>query len=150
MKALTIWQPWASLIIEGCKPYEFRRWAFPKSLEGQRIVIHAGIRPVRMREVNEILLSLEKHRGFGTGLILGPALDLLDKVSRNPTALMLGAGLGTAVLGVPQRAKYLFGQGDDDDIDPGMWAWPLSDIQPFDAPVPARGAQSFWDWKESA
>ena len=27
MKALTIWQPWASLIMVGAKPYEFR----PKS-----------------------------------------------------------------------------------------------------------------------
>jgi len=26
MKALTIWQPWASLIMAGYKPYEFRGW----------------------------------------------------------------------------------------------------------------------------
>jgi hypothetical protein len=27
MKALTIYQPWASLVMIGAKPYEFRRWA---------------------------------------------------------------------------------------------------------------------------
>src|SRR4051812_29168039 len=27
-KALTIWQPWATLIVLGAKPHEFRRWNF--------------------------------------------------------------------------------------------------------------------------
>ena len=47
MKALTIWQPWASLIAMGAKPYEFRGWKPPKSLIGQRLAIHAGARPVK-------------------------------------------------------------------------------------------------------
>jgi hypothetical protein len=46
MKALTIWQPWASLIMAGCKPYEFRRWAAPQRLVGQRLVTG------QMRHVN--------------------------------------------------------------------------------------------------
>ena len=29
MRALTIWQPWASLIIIGAKPFEWRRWRAP-------------------------------------------------------------------------------------------------------------------------
>lgn len=50
MKALTIWQPWASLVMIGAKPYEFRRWDYRErqsGLQGQRIVIHAGARPVK-------------------------------------------------------------------------------------------------------
>ena len=46
MKALTIWQPWASLIIAGAKPFEFRGWRPPASLIGQRIVIHAAARKI--------------------------------------------------------------------------------------------------------
>src|SRR5690348_14114849 len=43
-KALTIWQPWASLIMMGAKPYEFRRWNFADKphlagLIGSRVVI---------------------------------------------------------------------------------------------------------------
>lgn len=44
MKALTLWQPWASLIALGVKTIETRSWAAPKSLIGQRIAIHASKR----------------------------------------------------------------------------------------------------------
>jgi hypothetical protein len=31
MKALTIWQPWATLIMIGAKPHEFRgQWIWPE------------------------------------------------------------------------------------------------------------------------
>ena len=79
MKALTIWQPWASLIMAGAKPWEWRGWAPPRSLVGQRIAIHAGAR----------------------------------KVGR---------------------------------LDHHKFAWPLTDIERFEPPVPARGAQGLWDW----
>ena len=40
MKALTIKQPWAQLIIEGYKKYEFRSW---KTKYRGKILIHAGM-----------------------------------------------------------------------------------------------------------
>jgi hypothetical protein len=43
--ALTVWQPWASLIIKDFKPYEFRGWPAPRSLVGRRLAIHTGARP---------------------------------------------------------------------------------------------------------
>ena len=54
MKALTLWQPWASLV-EGCKPFEFRSWRAPRHIIGERIVIHAGARKPDMREVEQLL-----------------------------------------------------------------------------------------------
>lgn len=42
MKAISLWQPWASLIACGVKPYETRHWAPPRELIGQRIAIHAA------------------------------------------------------------------------------------------------------------
>jgi hypothetical protein len=34
------------------------------------------------------------------------------------------------------------------DSDRGQfnWAWPLTDIRPFEKPIPARGMQGFWKW----
>ena len=60
MKALTIWQPWASLIMAGAKPYEFRGWRAPRSIIGQRIVIHAAARKVDRVEVFN-LYNLQKQ-----------------------------------------------------------------------------------------
>lgn len=42
MKAISLWQPWASLIACGAKPYETRDWAPPVNLIGQTIAIHAA------------------------------------------------------------------------------------------------------------
>lgn len=46
MKALTLWQPWASLMAIGVKTIETRSWSAPEALIGQRIAIHAAVRPV--------------------------------------------------------------------------------------------------------
>jgi hypothetical protein len=42
MRALTIKQPWASMIAAGHKTIENRSWRPPAGLVGQRIAIHAG------------------------------------------------------------------------------------------------------------
>ena len=47
MLALTLWQPYATLIACGAKTIETRSWAAPESLIGQRLAIHAAVRPVR-------------------------------------------------------------------------------------------------------
>ena len=41
MKVLTIREPWASLIINGYKEYEFRSW---KTNYRGKILIHAGLK----------------------------------------------------------------------------------------------------------
>lgn len=76
MKALTIWQPWASLIMIGAKPYEFRRWDYRErepALEGQRIVIHAGVRPMKLDEVLDVI-----ERQIG-GVLADIALPVLRR-----------------------------------------------------------------------
>lgn len=42
MMALTLHQPWASLVAAGRKPIENRSWAPPKGLIGHDFAIHAG------------------------------------------------------------------------------------------------------------
>lgn len=42
MKALTIWQPWAALIVSGAKTIENRKWR-PKMALGEIFAIHAGV-----------------------------------------------------------------------------------------------------------
>lgn len=47
VKAITLHQPWASLIALGVKKIETRSWPAPKGLIGQRIAIHAGSKEPR-------------------------------------------------------------------------------------------------------
>lgn len=144
MKALTIWQPWATLIIAGAKPYEFRGYPLPKYLRGQRSVIHAGVRPIKIAEVRALLWQI-LGSDRGSGLIPEKARPILESVLHG-RALPLGCGLGTVQWGEPQRATDLY--PDSDRADHHKWGWPVSDIKPFEPFVPCRGAQGFWTWPE--
>lgn len=152
MKALTIWQPWASMIALGLKPYEFRGWPAPKWVQGQRIAIHAGARLVRRTEVDAILAMLRAEkagRGPCTTLKVDETIAFLEHVIAEHTmGLPLSAIVGSAVLGVPRRAKDLAEhRADSDRVDHTKWAWPMLDVQRALPPRPATGAQGFWDWR---
>lgn len=158
MKALTIWQPWASLIMAGAKPYEFRGWRFPRSLLGQRIVIHAATRKMDRPTAQELayILRLRESNSMAakaaamTCLIPKKASPVLEKALQ--CGLPLAAGLGTAILGEPRIGTAIaqeFGvprANDSDRDEHANWGWPLSDIELWPEPVPMRGAQGFWDW----
>lgn len=151
MKALTIWQPWASLIMAGAKPYEFRGWPAPKSLRGQQIAIHAGARPVKRSEVADLLLRLNSDEAWTTCLVKSIALPLLDRVHSSPGVLPLSSILGTARLGEPIRGHEIVDQfggviNDSDRDTHSNWAWPLTSIEVFEPFRPAKGMQGFWDW----
>lgn len=159
MKALTIWQPWASLIILGAKPHEFRKWKFTDKphlakLVGQRIVVHAGARAVRAPEVDDILERIEEGESALDDKIARPFLkDLRERLyckehhRGGPKQLApLASALGTAVLGEPRSVAELFRDADSDRLDHHMYGWPLTDVRRFEAPMPAAGAQGFWSW----
>lgn len=148
MKALTIWQPWASLVMAGWKPYEFRKWEAPRYIRGQRIVIHAGARRMKADEVRDLFFRLTDEPEL-TG-ITEPTLasEFLSKVLRGQIELPLASGLGTAVIGVPKRATEIYsGTIDSDRLEHSTWGWPLSDLQHFEPIVPMKGLQGFWEWR---
>jgi hypothetical protein len=155
MKALTVYQPWASLIIVGAKPFEFRGWDFTKrehGLLGERIVIHAGARPVKPVEIEDLLRRLGSDDDM-TGLVVDQARELLERVraAHKYRVLPLAAGLGTAIIGRPRNAGIIFGANvADSDRGAFNFAWPLTDVRRFDVPIPARGAQGFWRWSGAA
>ncbi len=111
MKALTVLQPWATLIVAGAKPYEFRRWLPPVATIGQRIIIHAAKRKIDQAETDKLFFLLRdgaekngQHPGvIETCLDAEKALPILDPVE----PLKLGAAVGTAVLGVPRAAEEI-------------------------------------------
>jgi len=148
MKALTIWQPWASLILAGAKPFEFRHWRIPPAMVGQRIGIHAGARPVRVSEIAQLRDEVEAEPGVAGLLDAAIALPLLRRWAEEPWRLPRSSIIATAQLLLPIPIAALVAAGkikiDSDRINHGVWAWPLSDVQAVEPMFPARGAQGFW------
>lgn len=118
MKALTLWQPWATLIVLGPKRIENRTWLPSTFLIGQRIAIHAGKRcdGHAVLDHEETLVR-----------ILGGYKDLPS-----------GAILGTARLVGTTRHST-------DPWFTGPVGWILDDVRPLSEPLPCKGAQGFWN-----
>lgn len=153
MYALTVWQPWATLIIAGAKPFEFRRWAFTdrpalRRLVGQEIVVHAGARKPKPGELLDVLDRIQEGESALDATIATPIVqDTLAAVeTKRPLPIPLGAAIGTVTLGAPRSVIDLFADkvADSDRLDQHMYGWPVSNPKPFPQPVPAVGAQGFW------
>lgn len=156
MKALTIWQPWASLIIVGAKPYEFRKHRAPRTIIGQRIVIHAGKLSVDREEVQDMLDMFELFPDDARELCLHRhlAIPVLEAFLRGE--LPMGAGIGTAIVGEPRLGTDIaadFGvprANDSDRDDQANWGWPMLHPDAWETPVPMRGMQGIWPWPDAA
>lgn len=154
MKALTIWQPWASLIIAGAKPWEFRRWRAPNWLIGQRIVIHASKRQADFHECRQLLRLCEAGGRYAAQTCLLPerAISLLSGCAAE---LPTGAGLGTAVVGEPRlgtdiaREMGALTVNDSSRDQHSNWGWPMLDIEAWAQPFPMKGAQGLWNWPDA-
>ncbi|MBF0326019.1 MAG: hypothetical protein HQL42_13240 [Alphaproteobacteria bacterium] len=165
MYATTIWQPHASLIAIGAKPYETRDYPPPAKLIGQRIAIHAAVRPAGKMQAS---------------MMRGPHWDIATAITHalhdaghlgNWGDLPHGAVLCTAILsggyqcGEPSIAYrgldcwtvHQCASGSHSinsnipidpfgDYSPGRWAWLLRDVQQLPRPVPAKGKQGWWTW----
>jgi hypothetical protein len=149
--AITVWQPWASLIAAGAKPFEWRRWPAPRRLIGTRIAIHAGARKVVKREIDDLLVDLTFGNEALTSLDVAVARPLLEQWYAAPGSLPRSSVLCLATLGKPiTAAQYAQQKGiearDSDRVDHQLWGWPLSDIEALEPYAPATGAQGFWNW----
>lgn len=141
--AITVWQPWASLIVVGFKPWEFRKIGNPKSYCGKRIAIHAGARKVRPAEIAVMIMRLRQH----LPITIDPrALPLLEEWHTSPGRLPLSAILGTAIMDRAVRVETVMAANDSDRDNHFNWAWPMSDPTPLEPICPAKGQQGWWHW----
>lgn len=124
MKALTIKQPWASLIIEGYKKYEFRSW---KTNYRGKILIHAG-------------LSLEKdvqerfkdyNLDYKLGYIIGE-VEIVDCILVDKDFNQSLRNIDPIVYGRSNHVEN--------------YAWKLENIKKYDNPIPCKGKLSLWDY----
>lgn len=162
MKALTIHQPWASLIMAGAKPFEFRGWHPPVSLLGQRIVIHASARNIDRGEASLLCgwlhfrdnSDLHRRKTAETCLYPDAAIPILQRAqhAQSIDPLPMACGLGTAIVGVPRlgtdiAAEFGVTRANDSELDEhAIWGWPMLDIEVWPEPIPMRGKQGLWNW----
>lgn len=125
MKVLTIKQPWATLIMQGDKRFEFRSWQ--TKYRGD-LLIHAG-KSVDKEAVNRLSKYLPKE--IPTGKILGK-VKLVDciKMSTDFKNLLL------------KENKDIYTKSSFKE----NYGWQLTDVEIFEKPIEAKGQLSLWDY----
>lgn len=158
MKALTLYQPWATLIAVGAKSIETRSWA--TSYRGP-IAIHASkndeYAPLRDEEPYRSALlraGLPSRVYDGVECVVRRAIPLGVIVAvAELTHCIPSTGFSSVseVLKLPRwpvpgkvfmacDAEWQFG-----DLGPGRFGWALSNVKRLAEPIPCRGAQGLWD-----
>jgi hypothetical protein len=139
MKVISVWQPWASLIVHGMKFFETRNWAPPPSIIGQPLGIAAtkNIIPAQRLAYEE-----PEFQRFYEMSGLPPLEDL-------PRGVLLGTTLLHSVERVDEDfleeitlEERAFGW-----FEIGGYAWRLRYPRRLPDPIPIRGAQGIYDWK---
>ncbi len=150
MKAITIWQPWATLIAIGAKKYETRSWA--TNYRGP-IAIHAAQKPFN----TDTYLDRELYP-FAKALNL-PDIYSFDKLPYGciiATAELIGCweicvdGGDNGWDFAPTldnsyhatKQEMFFG-----DWTPGRYAWQFRNMKMLPEPIKTKGHQRLWNWE---
>ena len=77
MRAFTLHQPRAQLMVWGLKNIETRSWTAPRDLIGQRMAIHAGKRELRPTEWNiEVQRVVLQRAGSSHSMPMGTLIAI--------------------------------------------------------------------------
>lgn len=142
MKVNSIWNPYATLIVNGFKTIETKVWPVPSTILGQRIGIASTktIRPEQRATLQDpdflefysrlgLPLEIEGlHNGYLLGTVIIDSYELvtsefLEEIS--PEEQMYGW------YEVPERSVY---------------AWRLRDPRALAHPIPIQGKQGIYEW----
>ena len=158
MKAITLHEPWATLIACGAKKIETRDWAPPRSLIGERIAIHAARREPGAGNLQLLKTLSEMPSGYGQnrhGVIFERDAPLGCVVA---TAILADYGKVDHISGRSASGGVLVHVEDSKlghdrwvvedaygDFSLGRYLWYLEDVKVISPAVPAKGHQGFWN-----
>lgn len=152
MKALSLTQPWATLVALGAKKIETRSWSHP--YRGW-LAIHAakGLDPVGGAEGLILQCQQEPFHSvlrehFGTPFTPAQVLPLgaivavaslyhVGKIARNREGAVY---IDPKDWTVSSEQELAFG-----DYTPGRYGWVLTNVHQLKEPIPCRGALGVWD-----
>lgn len=135
MRAISLWQPWATFIALGLKQYETRSWKPSPSAIGQPLLIHAAKRKMTAEEIQFVIdlrskfgsiIPHPKESNFPLGALVAKAK--LNRVLDSDHAFKI----------IPSALELELG-----NYEPNRFAWHLSDLEKLE-PIPFKGSQGFF------
>lgn len=141
MKAVPLWQPWASAIAAGLKKVETRHWstkhrgrlaiAATKNTPGGEDDFFEGLDHFEAAAFAQIGIGTKADLPRGAIVC---TCDLIDCVLMTPALIASTSAL--------EKEWGLW--------EVGRYAWLLDNVVWLKQPIPVRCGRSLWDWKEAA
>lgn len=147
MKALTLWQPWASLVALGEKKVETRCWS--TKYRGE-LAIHAAAR-IPPAWLGASRFSQTFRQELGDVMLTGSELKLDSMVQALPRGAVLCIVRLADIQSTDEAAGFLsereliFG-----NYEPGRYAWFFELVEKLERPMPAKGNRLLWNWAANA
>lgn len=154
MRAITLWQPWATLVAIGAKRIETRSWT--TSYRGPLAIHAAATMPPEGRDAvcREPFVKALADAGINpfAGKRIGDDLprgvivatcELADCIEIEHGTLWPDGWMTDARI-PPPEPEHSFG-----DYRAGRFAWLLTDVRVLTPPVPAKGKQALWEWDDA-
>lgn len=154
MKAISLWQPWASLLVLGSKTIETR--SCPTHYRGP-LLIHAAKR----KNISELIYygscwafhaAFHPIGGSGMGkngvglydLPFGAIIGQVDLVDCRPTGSFTGDELDT--LRYPPGVTHMsWTERVLGNFERGRYGWVMANPKVFETPIPFKGSQGFFE-----
>ncbi len=132
MKALTLIQPWATLVALGEKQIETRSW--DTKYRGP-LAIHAG------KKIDKSVFDQPYYK------------EIFEKYNITASNIPTGSIIATCNLSNTQPTEYLHDIISSKEFcfgnySPNRFGWMLSDVHILDNPIPAKGMLGLWEFDE--
>lgn len=128
MKAISLWQPWATLCARGAKLHETRHW--PTAHRGE-IALHAA-KTLDVAGAPEALCQALMGLSWAEECPAGAIVAVAQLSACLPADLVAG-GITRADLAAGNFTR-------------GRFAWRLDRVRPLDLPIPCVGRQGLFNW----
>lgn len=127
MKAISLWQPWASAMMRGAKRYETRSWS--TEYRGDLVICSAKRKPSLEECGDKETYDVAMREPYGCALCV---VNLFD--CRGVEWVVSNIGLSHA-------------ERELGDYTPGVgrYAWLTRNLRPLKKPVPVFGRQQLWN-----
>ncbi|HUY26192.1 MAG TPA: hypothetical protein VMV27_02125 [Candidatus Binataceae bacterium] len=144
MKALTLTQPWATLVAQGFKCIETRSWA--TNYRGLLAIHAAKTFPRACRELlAEPAFQVLQDANLPLGAVIG--ICRLHQCLRMPEGIVNFRAWIERRFGQVTAPELEVQRGD---FSPGRFAWDLRFARELDVPIPAKGMLGLWEWRPPA
>ncbi len=152
MKALTLWQPWATLVAMGEKRVETRCW---RTKYRGELAIHAAAKlPPKW------LGASARTDPFRDELadVFGVRRDRDDRAGKHVDDILRGLPYGKIVCivrladidEIDHLIRYAVGDREQvfGNYEDGRYAWWLEMVEVFESPIPVKGNRMLWNWND--